>query len=143
MKKLILILAIAGIITTVNAQSLSSNDVPAAVSKAFTRANPKVENVEWNQVGNNYYKANFVSEDKKKSVTYSAKGKLMETESEISVSALPTETLKYINENYKSDFVKQSWKLTSSNGKVKYNVKLQTVELNFDSKGEFVPPVNG
>jgi hypothetical protein len=143
MKKLILILAITGILTTVNAQTLSTDNLPVVVSKAFNKANPKVENVEWKQVGNNYYKADYVSEGRQNSVTYNAKGKIMETESEMPVSALPTETLKYINANYKSDFVKQSWKLTSSNGKVKYNVKLQNAELNFDSKGEFVPPVNG
>jgi hypothetical protein len=142
MKNIILILAISGLLTSVNAQTLSSNDIPTVVIKAFAKAYPKIETAEWSSTGDNY-KASFVSEEQQRSVTYNAKGKLLETEMQIAVSELPTESLKYINANYKSDFVKQSWKLTSPDGKVIYNVKLQTAELNFDSKGNFIPAVNG
>ena len=137
MKKLFLILAIAGFLTSSYAQTVLVSDVPAPVTKTFTKTHSKVDTVQWSKVGETY-QASYDKNKKTMVVTYTAKGKLMETESEISVAALPTTVLQYINENYPADIVKWSSKVTSVSGKVKYAVKIKGMDLAFDSRGKII-----
>lgn len=109
MKKLILMLAIAGFITCSYAQDLMVGDVPAVVTKAFHKTHPKVDTIAWSKAGD-FYKASYDVNKKGIAVTYAATGKLQETETQISVVELPTLVLKYINENYKNDVVKRDRK---------------------------------
>jgi hypothetical protein len=139
MKKLILLIAIALMFTSSYAQVLMLNDVPAVVSKAFVKSHPKVTTVEWTKAGDNF-KANYVTDEMKMSATYNAKGKLTQTENQISVASLPTPTLKYLNENFKDSNVKMSSKNTTSKGKVTYNVKIKDVDLVFDVNGKYIKP---
>jgi len=137
MKKLFLILAMAGFLTSSYAQTLTVKDVPASVAKAFTKTHPKVDTVQWSKSGD-AYKASYDVKMKDMSVTYSAAGKLKETQAEIAVAALPTEVLKYINENYPGDNVKSSSKVTSAKGKVTYAVKIKGMDLTFSSNGKII-----
>lgn len=137
MKKLILMLAIAGFIASSYAQTLMVNDVPAAVTKAFNKAHSKVDTVQWSKVGD-FYKAAYQVKMKDMTATYSDLGKLKETDAEITVASLPTPVLKYINENYPADVVKSSSKVTSAKGKVTYAVKIKGMDLNFDSNGKIL-----
>jgi len=139
MKKLILIMAMAGIIATSYAQSPESTDVPAVVVKSFTRSNPKADSVEWSKVGD-YYKATYPVNKMNKSITYNASGKLKQTEMQVKISHLPTPVLKYINENYPGDIVKKSSKITTVAGKSTYAVKIKESELLFDSNGKYLKP---
>jgi hypothetical protein len=137
MKKLFLMLAIAGFLTSSYAQTLTVNDVPAAVTKTFNKTHPKVDTVQWSKTGDDYTACYDVKE-KDVFVTYNAAGKLKETAAEISVAALPTEVLKYINENYPRDYVKSSSKVTSSKGKVTYAVRIKGTDLIFNSNGKII-----
>jgi hypothetical protein len=137
MKKLILILAFAGIISGSYAQNISSSDVPPAVVKTFTRNNPRVDAAEWTQVGE-YYKATFASDKLIKSVTYDATGKLKFSELQVTLSQLPTPVLAYINQNYPGNVVSKSSKITTSKGKNSYFVKIKDSELAFDSQGNYL-----
>ncbi len=139
MKKLIFLIAITGMLINSYAQVIMSNEVPAAVTKVFTIANPKVSTVEWVKVENNF-KANYMVDEKDKSATYTAKGKIIETEMQITVASLPTEALKYVNENYKDNHVKTASKIISQ-GKTTYSAKLNGLSLTFASNGKFVKSV--
>lgn len=130
-------LAIACLLTSSFAQTLMVKDVPAAVTKTFTKTHPKVDTVQWSKTGDTY-KASYQLKMQDISITYSAAGKLKETESEISVAALPTEVIKYINANYPGDFVKSSSKITSAKGKVTYAVKIKGMDLTFNSSGKII-----
>lgn len=137
MKKLFLMLAIAGFITSSYAQTLMVNEVPAAVTKAFKKSHSKVDTVQWSKVGDNY-KAKYAVKMKDIAITYNALGKLKETETEITVASLPTPVLKYINENYPADIVKWSSKIISARGKLIYAVKIKGMDLTFDSNGKII-----
>jgi len=137
MKKLILMLAFAGILSGSYAQTLMVSEVPAVVTKAFHRTHAKIDAAEWSKVGDNY-KASFVADKKAMAVTYAATGKLKQTEMVISTAGLPTPVLKYINVNYPKDVVKRAAKVTSVTGKVVYAVKIQDLDLNFDSNGKLM-----
>lgn len=139
MKKLILLIAVVFMISSSYAQVLTLSDVPANISKAFVKSHPKVTTVEWAKAGDNF-KANYVADSTDRSVTYSAKGKIIETEKQISVASLPTLAIKYVNENFKDAYVKRSTQITKANGKVTYDVKIKDVVLTFDSNGKYLKP---
>lgn len=135
MKKLILMLAFAGFLTSSYAQILMVNEVPAAVTKAFTKNHSKIDSVEWSKAGDNY-KASYDVKKKSMALTYSPKGKLLLTEKQISLSELPTSVLAYINENYQGGPIKKSLRVTNPAGKTTYSVKVKELDLAFDSKGK-------
>ena len=137
MKKLILLIAVVFMISSSYAQVLTLSEVPANVSKVFVKSHPKVTTVEWAKAGDNF-KANYVVDSTDRSVTYNAKGKITETEKQISVAALPTLAIKYVNENFKDGYVKRSTQITNAKGKVTYNVKIKDVVLTFDSNGKYL-----
>ena len=139
MKKLILLIAIVFMISSSYAQVLTLTDVPANISKVFVKSHPKVTTVEWAKAGDNF-KANYVVDSTDRSVTYNVKGKLIETEKQISVASLPTLAIKYVNENYKDAYIKRSSQITNANGKVTYSVVIKEVVLMFDSNGKYLKP---
>lgn len=141
MKKLILLLAIMGLITVSYAQTLVPIDVPVKISKSFEKSHPKISPVEWSKVGDDY-KASYMVDDKNISVTYNAAGKLKETEKEISLSQLPAPVLKYVNDNFPGEVVKKKMLITSSTGKSLYQLQIKQQDLAFNSQGELIKPEN-
>lgn len=139
MKKLILLTAVVFMISSSYAQVLTLTDVPANISKVFVKSHPKVTTVEWAKAGDNF-KANYVVDSTDRSVIYNVKGKLIETEKQISVASLPTLAIKYVNENFKDAYVKRSSQITNAKGKVTYSVIIKDVVLTFDSNGKYLKP---
>jgi len=137
MKKLILMLAIAGFITSSYAQNLMVSDVPAAVTKAFKKTHSRIDSVQWSKVDDSY-KASYDVKKRSMSYTYNTSGKLLRTEKEITLADLPTSVLSYVNENHHGGPIQKSLKVTTSAGKSSYTVKLKDMDLAFDSKGTFV-----
>lgn len=140
MKKLILLIAIVAFVTQSQAQKLMQAKVPKAVKNAFHKAYPSVKDADWSKDGKNYeveYDANKVD----MSITYSATGKLIETEMEISASSLPRGVMDYVKKNYKEDEVKEASKITTAKGIVTYEAEVKGLDLIFDSKGNFIKSV--
>lgn len=135
MKKLILMLAFAGFLTSSYAQNLMVSEVPVSVTKSFNKNHAKIDSVEWSKVGENF-KASYDVKMKSMALTYSAKGKLILTEKQISLSELPASVLAYINENYQGGPIKKSLKVTNPAGKTTYSVRVKELDLAFDSKGK-------
>jgi cytochrome b subunit of formate dehydrogenase len=139
MKKLIFLLAIAGLFMQANAQEqkVSAKDVPAAVTTAFYKANPTIKDVDWSKTGINYvggYEVDKVAN----SITYNVSGKLIESQTEIVSSALPTPAMNYVKLNYKEDEVKKAYKVTDANDVVTYKAQVKGKDLTFDSNGNFI-----
>jgi hypothetical protein len=137
MKKIILVLAFAGLIATAYSQTQNSDEVPTAVSRSFEKSHPNISPVTWSKSGDNY-KASYVADNKTMTATYNASAKLKETEIGISVASLPTLALKYLNDNFPHDYAKKSIKVTSADGKSEYLVSINQTDLTFDSQGKFV-----
>lgn len=139
MKKIILLLAIMGMVAASYAQTLSSNDVPAKVSKSFERSHHKISPVDWSKVGDDY-QASYMVDDKNMSVTYNAAGKLKKTEKEISISQLPATVLKYVNDNFPGEVVKKKVLITNASGKSSYGLQVKQQDLAFNSEGKLIQP---
>ena len=140
MKKLILFLAIVVCCIQAQAQKMMAKNVPAAVTAAFSKSYPSIKDVDWSKDGNNY-EAEYDENKIDMSVTYSASGKLIETEMEIDASMLPAPVMDYVKKNYKEDEVKEASKITAANGTVTYEAEVKGMDLIFDSKGKFIKSV--
>ena len=140
MKKIILVLAIAGFVTEVQAQKLMAKNVPLAVTNAFSKAYPEIKDVDWSKDGSNF-EAEYDKGKVDNSVTYNASGKLLETEVEILASELPTSVMEYVKKTYKEDEVKEASKITDANGTVTYEAEVKGKDLIFDSKGNFIKAI--
>ena len=139
MRKLILLIAIAGFFSQaqVQAQKLMAKDVPATVTAAFSKAHPTVTDADWKKAGNNY-KANYTADKVKTCVTYDATGAMIESSVTVAASALPAPMMVYVKKNYASEDVKEGCKITSASGTVTYSAKVKEARLTFDSDGTFI-----
>jgi len=137
MKKLILLLAIAGFFMQAHAQKLMATDVPTVVTDAFNKAHPSIKVVDWSLDGN-YYEARYMTDKVYRSVTYDATGKLIETGEKIVVTSLPAPALEYLKINYTEEIVKETSKNTDANGIETYEAEVKGLDLIFDSEGNFV-----
>lgn len=123
--------------TQVHAQKLMTNDVPAPVTSAFTKANPAILNAEWSKAGNNFA-AQFTANDLATTATYDAAGVLLNTLEVVTVAELPATATEYVKKNYKVEDVEKVSRIIDADNVVTYKVKIKGIDLNFDSKGNVV-----
>jgi len=132
-------------INTASAQKVKESEVPKAIVAAF-QENFKGAKVEkWEKEKDGGYEAEFDWNKVETSATFSADGKLNETEQEIKVSALPKTVTDYIAKNYAGHKISEAAKITGADGKMMYEAEVkkdkQEMDLLFDSNGNFLKSV--
>ena len=137
LKKLILILAIAGFVTQAQAQKLKEKYVPEVVTSAFYQTHPALKDVDWMKDGLNY-QASYDLNKMDMSATYSVTGMLIKSEMEIVTAALPPPVMEYVKKNYQEDELKKASKLTNIDGIITYTAEVKDMSLTFDSTGNFL-----
>jgi len=131
MKKLAVFCLALGLTTTVSfAQKLNAGKVPAAVKTAFAKKHGTAMKVSWELEKANY-EAGFTLDGKEVSEVYTAKGVLVESETEIKVTELP-ETIKV---KLKGQKIAEAAKITRADGSVVYEAEVKGKDLLFDAKG--------
>ncbi len=133
-----LLLAIAGMMTQVQAQKMKATNAPAAVTTAFNQAHSSVKNVEWKLKDGNNYEGAYKEGSVNMFAIYDASGNLIESKMEIKASALPAPVMSYVKQNYKEDEVKKAFKATDASGTVTYKAKVKDMLLTFDASGTFI-----
>lgn len=111
-------------------------NVPAAVTAAFAKQFGTAD-ADWEKEGVNY-EAEFEHNKRETSTVFSADGKLLETEVEISVTELPAAAMEYIKKNHAGATVKEATKITDAAGVVTYEAEIKGKDLIFDAKGNFI-----
>lgn len=122
------------------AQKLKAENVPAPVKKSFEKTFPGTTAVKWEMEDKNY-EASFKSKDNSMSAVIDATGTLLETETEIKVSELPSTITTYISKHYKSATIKEAAKITKANGEMTYEAEVSHKDILFNNKGEFIKEV--
>lgn len=142
MKKIMLsgLLAL-GVSAAAQAQKISSEKVPAAVTKAFALRYPTVKTVEWEKEDGNY-EAGFKIDGVEYSVLLDATGNITETENEIPTDKLPAACLTYLSTNHPQKKIKEAAQIIDAGSRVWYEVELEHGDLIFDADGKFVKTVN-
>jgi hypothetical protein len=139
MKKLLLIAVGTLCVTFMHAQKLKENQVPQIVRNSFQKQYPKTK-ASWEKEKEGY-EASFKQGTTDMSVIINKNGTIIETETDIQVSALPAGILAYIKEHYKGEKVKEAARIVNEKGVVTYEAELKGKDLLFDTNGKFLKEV--
>ena len=129
MKKIRLLILLLAFAQTAFAQS---SKIPEVVKAAFAKAYPNAKDVDWEHENGNFEAEFEMDGDKEMSAVYDAWGALLETEMEISFSALP----KAAREILKGKKVREVAQITSAKGVVTYEAEVRRKDLLFDADGK-------
>ena len=108
---------------------------PVAAKNAFEKDFSGVSHVEWEKEGKGY-EVNFTQGGKEMSAIYDNSGLMKEKEESISKSDLPAEVSEYMKKHYKGSVIRETAKITSNTGDIKYEVGIKNKDLYFNPKGE-------
>ena len=137
MKKSILVLAMAFIAISVNAQKVKEGDVPPAIKASFERAHPNVKVDKWEKEGNNY-EAEYMDNKVESSASFGPNGQVLDVEAEIAVTALPKAVSDYCAKNMPGKKIKEASKITAADGKISYEAEVDEADYIFDANGAFI-----
>lgn len=112
-------------------------DVPAAAKSAVARLYPGVKDVKWEKEDGNY-EAGLTYNGKELSLVIDAKGNILETETTIAVSALPTSVRDYVAKHYAGKKIKEAAEIVDAKGKKTYEAEVGGKDLMFDTNGQFI-----
>jgi len=143
MKKLILTASIFALFSNqISAQDIRPNDIPSVIRNNFQKSFPKASDIDWELKGNLYeveFETGLLGDDH--TAIYSADGRLIKHEEEISKSDLPKTVLASINKSFSEYRIDDVKKITESR-KVIYKTELknysQEWKVIFDAQGRIL-----
>ena len=113
------------------------DDTPAGVKAQFARKYPSVKKVKWGKEGSNY-EAEFSYQGKEMSAVLDAKGAILETETEIAVSALPKAVRDYVASHHRGKKISEGAEIVDATGKKTYEAEVGGKDLLFDANGQLI-----
>lgn len=133
MKRIIyLLLSVALMSNSANAQKISADKVPAAVSSAFKSKFPTAVKITWEMENQTEYEANFKLNGEEVSANFDNTGKWLETETEIKVSALPAAIQSALKTEFADFKVEEASKIESVKNGNCYEAEIEKGEETFD-----------
>ena len=139
MKKLILASTLLGIFAV--SAFAGGDDAPAAVKASFAKLYPAIQKVKWGKENANY-EAEFDLNKVETSCLFDASGTLLETETEIAVTALPKAVSDYVAKNYPEQKIKEASRIVDAKNVITYEAEVKGVgDLIFNEKGDFIKKV--
>ncbi len=136
MKNIILMVVVA--VLSISA-TYAQKDVPQAAIASLKQKFPKAEKVSWDKEKNGDFEAEFKLNGKEMSVTYSAKGEWLETETGILVSDLPAPVMAAFKKEHGAAKIKEVAKIESTKPivyEIEYKDGLKTKEVMYDAQGK-------
>jgi autotransporter translocation and assembly factor TamB len=134
MKKTILMGIMAFAALTSQAQKTS---IPGAVKAKVTSAYPKATGVKFEKEGKDF-EAGFKNEGKDMSILMDAQGNILETETDIAVSALPKSVQEYLAKNMKGKKIAEAAEIVDAKGMKKFEAEIGGKDYLFDEKGNLL-----
>jgi hypothetical protein len=123
------------------AQKIKETEVPGPVMSSFHDNFKNIKAEKWEKEAGNY-EAEFDVNKVETSANFTTDGKLIETETEIAINALPEMVKGYITKNYAGYKTLEAAKIVESGGKVKYEAEMkkgkEEFDLLFDDGGNFI-----
>jgi hypothetical protein len=142
MKTVIIAAALMLITNAIMAQHVKSQDVPKPVIDAFNENFKGVSFKSWEKEKNGNYEAEFKRNKKETSATFNADGTIVETEQEISQSALPKMVLDIIEKDFPGYKISEVSQITMPSGAQTFETELkkssEKFDLIFDANGNFL-----
>ena len=126
----------------ISAQKIERSKIPGAVKEGFNRNFPKVKDGKWLKENGDYEVA-FRQGKAHMTAVFAADGSLKETEKAIALSQLPAGATKYVKEHYKGSKIKEAAVLKMADGSTNYEVEVKSIDVIFDSQGNFLKTRKG
>ena len=137
MTKAFLIVLIATIfVLTGCSEKFKESQVPAAAKNTFEKNYPGIKGT-WDKEDKNY-EVNFKKDGKEMSVVIDESGTIVETETDIPVTDLPTTVQEYLKQHYQGKAIKEASTITKGNGEVNYEAEVDDKDVIFDANGKFI-----
>jgi hypothetical protein len=144
MKKYFAILPVIFFFTSISAQEMkiALKALPAPVLEAFRAAYPnaRISNTtKGMQKGVAFYEISCKDDDAKRTITFDSKGKIIETEEELTVDRLPDKVAKAILERYPKRrvlHIEKSDKNSKTLYEVQFREKKKLIEAVFTPEGK-------
>ncbi len=137
MKKIVLIITTAMLISCSMSQNTKENDVPSNVVAAFNKQFPNATEIKWEKEGRNY-EAKFEINEGEYGALFDAQSNLIETEVEIATNQFPVGVLEYLNVNYKGKKIDDAAQITDAKGNMTYEAEIEGLVILFDNDGKFI-----
>ena len=137
MKNIIFITLIVLSVCEAEAQKCKSKNVPFSITNAFKQTHPTIQKTHWGKDEMNY-QVTYVEHNAPVSITYDPLGKMIITETQISVEQLPVSVTQYVEKNYPQDIYEDVAKITDADNSIAYEVQIKNTALIFDAQGNFV-----
>ncbi len=136
MKNIILMVVVA--VFSISA-AYAQKDVPQAAIASLKQKFPTAQKVDWDKEKDGNFEAEFKLDGKEMSVTYSAKGEWVETETGITVSDLPAAVVAAFKKEHGAAKIKEVAKIESTKPlvyEIEYKNGLKTKEVMYDAQGK-------
>ena len=111
--------------------------VPEIVKTKFESLYPKAGSPKW-EMEDGAYEASFKQDNIESSVTFSADGNVIQSETVIDVAQLPQTVKDYLTAQFGNEKIKEAEKITDSKGMVTYEAEIGETDYLFDANGQFI-----
>jgi hypothetical protein len=137
MKQTIVFLCTFFLLTTLAAQSIKQNEVPAAVTHTFSFVYPDATRVSW-QMQQDQFRADFRNDKKLTRAVFSGEGSLVWTKTEIKASALPKQALGFLIKDEPDTKIQEASIMEDDNGVITFKAVVDKTEFVFDHTGQYL-----
>ena len=120
-----------------HAQKLAESKVPAAVKSAQEKKFPGITKVTWSKEENDF-ESEFTQNGKTMSAIFDPNGNWIETETAITVTALPQPILKYISQHMAGRRIKEAARVDKADGSIAYEAETGNTDYVFDATGKLL-----
>ena len=120
-------------------RAYAQKDIPQAAITSLKQKFPNAEKVCWDKEKNGDIEAEFKLNGKEMSVTYSAKGEWLETETGIILSDLPAPVIAAFRNEHGTAKIKELAKIESAKPivyEIEFKSGLKTKEVMYDAQGK-------
>jgi len=139
MKPVFRVMALLLLCHILRGQSVTPTTIPTPVMDQFTLLYPDAENINW-KTQHGKYMATFKNNKMITMALIREDGKLLQTETEIKIIALPPEATEYLQDNSGVKKIESASILENENGEITFKAFADKTEFWFKGDGQlFVP----
>ena len=139
LKPAIQVMALLLLCHVVRGQSSTPTFIPAPVMDQFTLLYPDAENIRW-KTQHGKYLAQFKNDKKVTMALIREDGKLLQTETEIRIVALPPQATEFLEEETPDGEIEMASILENETGVITFKAVVDKEEYWFDGDGQLFHP---
>lgn len=136
MKKLLLLVSIAGFVIQANAQKVSSSQVPAASRTVLVKTYPQAKKVVWEKENGNF-EGNWKTDGYDHAATFTASGDFAGSETDVDPARLPAAAREYMSKVTHTK-IREASLNSDADGNKTYEADVKGKAYIFDMQGRFV-----